>query len=90
MQAVVIEVLIERIKRQFATLSQVYVIVTDEIISVTLFRDEMFVMNIYELLKEENQKFWDFLNLENDMFSAQDLAYWEDEEKNRIEELESV
>ncbi len=90
MQVVVIAALIERIKRQFATLSQVYVIVTDEIISVTLFRDERFVMNIYELLKEENQKFWDFLNLENDMFSAQDLAYWEDEENNRIEELESV
>lgn len=90
MQVVVIPALIERIKRQFATLSQVYVIVTDEIISVTLFRDERFVMNIYELLKEENQKFWDFLNLENDMFSAQDLAYWEDEENNRIEELESV
>ena len=90
MQAVVIAALIERIKRQFATLSQVYVIVTDEIISVTLFRDERFVMNIYELLKEENQKFWDFLNLQNDMFSAQDLAYWEDEENNRIEELESV
>ncbi len=90
MQVVVIAALIERIKRQFATLSQVYVIVTDEIISVTSFRDERFVMNIYELLKEENQKFWDFLNLENDMFSAQDLAYWEDEENNRIEELESV
>jgi len=47
-------------------------------------------MNIYELLKEENQKFWDFLNLENDMFSAQDLAYWEDEENNQVEELESI
>jgi hypothetical protein len=49
-----------------------------------------FMMNIYELLKEENQKFWDFLNLENDMFSAQDLAYWEDEENNQIEALESI
>ena len=63
--------------------------VTDEIINNR--NSEMrFMMNIYELLKEENQKFWDFLNLENEMFSAQDLAYWEDEENNRIEELESI
>ena len=49
-----------------------------------------YVMNIYELLKEENQKFWNFLDFDNDMFSAQDLAYWEDEENNRLDELETI
>ncbi len=47
-------------------------------------------MSIYDLLKDENKHFWDFLDADKAMFSQQALAYWEDEENNKLEELEEI
>ncbi len=47
-------------------------------------------MSMYDLLKDENKHFWDFLEKNKAMFSQQDLAYWEDEENNKLEELEEL
>jgi len=47
-------------------------------------------MSMYDLLKDENKHFWDFLEGEKTMFSQQDLAYWEDEENNKLEEFEEL
>jgi len=47
-------------------------------------------MNMYELLKAENEQFWEYLNRNKAMFSAQDLSYWEDEENNPLEELNEL
>ena len=47
-------------------------------------------MNKYDLLKVENEQFWAFLDRNKTMFSAQDLAYWEDEENNALEELSEL
>ena len=47
-------------------------------------------MSIYEVIKNENEHFWDFLNGNQTMFSEQDLAYWEDEENNKLEELNEL
>jgi hypothetical protein len=48
------------------------------------------VMNFYELLQKENERFWDFLTANPVRFSEQDYAYWEDEENNKLEILEDI
>lgn len=45
-------------------------------------------MNLYELLKEENQRFWDFLDLNNPTVNASVMAMEEDEQVDLIEEIE--
>ncbi len=47
-------------------------------------------MNIYDMLKEENQKFWDLLEFDKEIISAEDLAYWDDEENNIQEVIETM
>lgn len=47
-------------------------------------------MNIYDLLQEENQRFWNFLDLDQALLDAQDLDIKDEAGDYLIEELESV
>jgi hypothetical protein len=47
------------------------------------------VMDIYELLKEENQRFWDFLDFENLNLNPSDLMIVQDDDAYIIEEIEN-
>lgn len=48
------------------------------------------VMNIIEILQKENQRFWDLINTDEPLFSKEDLAYWDDEELNDVEQIEDM
>lgn len=47
-------------------------------------------MNIYDLLQEENQRFWEFLDLDQAMLDAQNLATEDVEEAFADKVLEEV
>jgi hypothetical protein len=47
-------------------------------------------MNVYDLLQEENQRFWDFLDLDQVMLDAQNLTLENEIEDYSVEELEAV
>lgn len=47
-------------------------------------------MNIIEILQKENQRFWDLINTDEPLFSKEDLAYWDDEELNDVEQIEDM
>lgn len=47
-------------------------------------------MDIYELLKEENQRFWDFLDFENPNLHQSELVIVQDDGAYITEEIEAI
>jgi len=47
-------------------------------------------MDIYSLLQEENQRFWDFLEIDNTNLDPSEVALQYDENSDSIEEVEFV
>jgi hypothetical protein len=47
-------------------------------------------MDIYELLKEENQRFWDFLDLDNPALNPLEAEITQLHESYIVEEIETI